>query len=970
MATCDIISQFSVKYKHNLKIAHVNAQSLVNHGHFSEFSDIFLLSCVDIIVVSETFLKGNILDSAVALDGYKLFRNDREGASCGGVAVYALEKLSPKLIMKSENIYTGAPKPEYVFLQLSWSNVKILLSCVYRPPKSNITSLETITEDMYNFMFEYDYIFMVGDINGRFGLHGNDSNSITDFLTCFNLSKIDFLPTYHCAGTESNLDLLASNCPDLLVDYGQTPVPGLSGHDLIFAAFAIPVPDCKPKTVTFRDFKSFNYELFMDDALSQPWHNIVLCGTADEKVELFNKMLLDLYDRHAPIKTIQSRRKPAPWMTTDVRKMLQIRDRAHGKYIKALKSNKTEEVRRLWEEFKVHRNKAKQCMRNAKLRHMHSILNVKKSPKAMWNEIKKLGVMKGNEQTHDLLVSVNQLNTYYASVSTTTNETKIVEAIKYYDEQAVTCNDKFYFKYVLQSDIRKCIFSVVSQAKGHDQISVTLLKKCVCVLLPVLEHIYNFCLQNSAFPREWKLAIIKPIPKTKNPDSCKDYRPVSILSVLGKILEKLVHKQLCDYLDSNGLFDTHQSGFRKNHSTTTAILKVTDDVRKAMDKREFTIMVLFDFSKAFDKVQHSLLLAKLKLLGFSDSVLMFLKSYLDDRLQCVSNGKGEFSEWLPLKTGVPQGSVLGPLLYCLYVNDICCLFKTLINGVKLSYHLYADDLAVYITCSFVDLSRSLIAMNSVINELLLFSERHNLGLNADKTQLILLAYIKLLNKINFDSLPSIKINDKVLSYSQSVKYLGVDINQTLTWNQQVDGVIRKVVSSLHSIRRNCYMLPITIKKRLITSLVFPHFDYGSLVYNDLFETLNIRLQRLQNACVRFVLNVPRQMHITPFYVHLKWLKLKERRLLLYLNLIRKILKTGSPMYLRSSFTFMSEVHNRQNRFTLSHAQVPKHVTEKYANSFTVLACKLYNKYKLHTQVSKSDAMFKRDITSDLLCNYK
>lgn len=250
--------------------------------------------------------------------------------------------------------------------------------------------------------------------------------------------------------------------------------------------------------------------------------------------------------------------------------------------------------------------------------------------------------------------------------------------------------------------------------------------------MPVLGHIFNFSLQNSCFPELWKLANITPIAKVKNPSECKDYRPVSILCVLGKVLEKLVHKQVSLFAAENNIIPPLQSGFRSGHSTVSALIKVTDDIRKAIDDRKMTVLVLLDLSKAFDCVHHQLLLSKLRVMGFSDAVVRWFKSYLTHRFIRVLVGDGVASEWAEILTGVPQGSVLGPLLFSLYLFDLMTVLK------HCRFHFYADDVQLYVHFLLADLSRALSLIAADIAHVITFMNCHNLMLNVDKTQAMIM----------------------------------------------------------------------------------------------------------------------------------------------------------------------------------------------------------------------------------------
>lgn len=361
------------------------------------------------------------------------------------------------------------------------------------------------------------------------------------------------------------------------------------------------------------------------------------------------------------------------------------------------------------------------------------MFNKSKDTKTMWNTVRSLNIHKPSSSMSELSVDVNDLNTHYASVFTVTDEILIGETIQEYESKYTEENkdttdisDKFFFKYVEPNNIIKAMLSVKSKAIGVDEVSIMFLMLCLPALLPVLVHIFNSSLQHGIFPSQWKLDNVIPIPKVKNPKVCKDYRPVSILCVLGKVLEKLVHNQVTEYLTTKGYHAEHQSGFRKGYSTITALLKVTDDIREAIDKRLLSLLVLLDLSKAFDCVHHDLLCTKLKYLGFSNATISWFKSYLGPRWNRVFVSHDNFSDWVHIKTGVPQGSVLGPLLFLIYLNELPLVLKCC------SYVMYADDILLYIHFPLGDFDKYLkILTRDVIN--IKYCEQHNLVLNVSKT---------------------------------------------------------------------------------------------------------------------------------------------------------------------------------------------------------------------------------------------
>lgn len=922
-------------------IVHLNAQSLNDAAHYEEFCFSFMNSGVNIIAVSETFFKPG---SKSELLGYNVYRNDRIGKGGGGVAVYVQSNIEVKILSSSPSEHEN--KPEYIILEVKLQSDKILFACVYRPPK--VGYLETFIEDLCTFIPKYKFLVICGDVNARFGSGSGETDNIVALLNSCNATCIPYGTTFHTATCDSTLDIIATNCNDLVVDYDKTPASGFSFHDLLYACINLSSPKSKAKNIYYRDFKNIDEEKLKQDAASLDWQSVFQCDNVDGKVEIFNSILLGLFDKYAPIKCIKVKYKNNPWITDEVIILSKKRDDAWKKYVKSKQPTDREE-------FRLLRNRCKQEIRNAKLRYCHAAFNPNQSPKEMWSTIRNLGAGKNKCSNSTCTIPPDTLNQYYLSAASITDQQRIDECISEYLSMGEVSHEKFYFKTVMPEDVINAVISITSKAEGVDKVSITMLKLCLTFLIPVLCHIFDFSLLNSTFPQIWKKAQVLPLPKIANPTEPKDYRPVSILCVLAKVFEKIVHKQVCDYLNMFNIIENCQSGFRKGHSTISALIQVTDDVRAAIDNREMTLLILFDFSKAFDRVHHELLLVKMKQLGFSLSALSWFESYLTNRLQQVCLDKNLFSLWSLICTGVPQGSVLGPLLYLLYVNDISKIFK---NG---KVRLYADDLQYYITFKTGYHNEAVLRAGEDTTNLVKYASYHNLHLNIGKTQPLILGSRRYLNMIDSEHLLKINIEGVTVPYRETVMNLGVVFDQTLTWGPHVDHVCKKVFSIIAQLRRNVYHLPLAVKKQVISSLVFPHIDYGSVIMSDMNAIYKIRMQRLQNACMRYIFELPRDSHITPYYEALSWLKLDQRRILNTALMMWNILRNKTPHHLYEKFVFRSSINSRSGRQSNALLQVPYHRTEKYGKSFLVNACKIWNSLNLYQLINLSYATYKAKV---------
>ena len=483
--------------------------------------------------------------------------------------------------------------------------------------------------------------------------------------------------------------------------------------------------------------------------------------------------------------------------------------------------------------------------------------------------------------------------------------------------------------------VHKIINELKSNSKGFDDIPLSYLNLAKPIVVPIIVKIINASFQLQHFPDIWKHALVKPLPKIKQPKLCNDYRPISILCTLSKIIEKVVYNQLSTHLENNNLLDPNQSGFRAGHSTQTTLLKLVDDVRLAMEQQKITLVVLFDFSKAFDLVDHTILLEKLKSLGCSNITINWFKSYLSGKKQAVYDDKRNVSTWCDILSGVPQGSNLGPSLFSVMINDIC---KVLVHS---KYLLYADDFQIYIHGHADQLPRLIAMLTRDVRAVNDWAKANGLVLNAQKTKCMLIGsrHYTRLHPIN--SLPDIVVDGVRISWVKSAKNLGVIIDDNLSWNEHINSTVNKIWNILRQLKFNDKFLDRGLRRELVGSLVFPIIDYCCAVFTDLDDNLNSQLQRALNSCVRFIYKLRYDTHISPFLNELGWLNIQNRRKYFVAIQTYKLLYLKSPDYLRNIYRAIPDrqYHLRPRNATLL---VPFCRTQFYKQSFNVTSTNLWN----------------------------
>lgn len=631
------------------------------------------------------------------------------------------------------------------------------------------------------------------------------------------------------------------------------------------------------------------------------------------------------------------------------------RDKLYKIYVKTKDAN-------VWENYRVVRNRVKRLLRDSRNRYFHETFQPTKASKDLWSVVRSQGIGKKQCELQDPVVPLNDLNDFFCGI----NNAIDCNIIEYYkNKRGIFSNIEncFNFVDVTTDNIHKMLMEISSNAVGNDSVHIKFLRVIFDEVKDVLCHIYNFSLVHSVYPSQWKKSLVLPLPKVKNPQECKNYRSINILCVLGKVLDKLVYNQVKIFIENNNILYKYQSGYRTGYSTQTALVKITDDIRQAIDKRQLTLLMLLDFSRAFDCVNHSLLLSILESYNLSLSVVKWFRSYLLNREQRVKTQTGNLSDWQVNTVGVPQGSTLSALLFSIYINKI--------NDPVMFCRsmLYADDMQLYVHCNVNDVNAAVDSLNIDVNELHKWCIGHGLQLNIAKCKPMLFGSSRMLNTLDFNNINNIMINGEIIEFEPEIVNLGLRMSRDLSWRSQVDYIHRRVFQCIYQLQRLCFHPPEHVKKLLIKSLVMPLFDYSNVAYCDLNNELVNKLQKAQNACIRFIFNLKLYDHVTPYYHQLGILKIKERIEYNVHSLVSKVLKTEKPTYLFENYIRMDNVHLRPTRFSNVTIQMPIHRTVIYNRSFLVTSIRLLNSLERQIRESDSNKIFLEKVKKKLLERY-
>ena len=652
-------TQAGVNVEQGLSVAHFNARSIPAH-----IDDIRVLTDnynYDIIIVTETWLFSSASFNLFNLPGYIIFRNDRKTSRGGGIAIYVKDCFNVVTLN-----FPTTNSIEQLWISIKLGNNNVIVSGIYRPshriPYSN---LDCLYQPLDYCNLNASCIIMAGDFNiDQLDTTDPSVAYLLNITTTFNLTQIVSQATRITDSSSTLLDLIFVSHCDKVSNITHMPL-AFSDHDLVDFFCAIPSVKQRSKFITRRRFNNINLNLFSRDASAAGWDAVYDCTNIDAMVDTFNKIIINLFNKHAPLKTFKVKHLPAPWLTDDIKNKFKERDLLLCKYrkLKKKKSNNDSSVLLAKENFVIAKNNCNKLIRRAKkLFFEQHINNNLHNSKKLWASLKYLGVISGQSDSNvSFKPNINDLNSYFNSNYNLPIEKDLIDA-----EIQKISQCSYYPSFILQhvntDDVWKIFSSISTNAQGVDHINKVMLSYCLPFTIFHITYIINYSISSNTFPDLWKQAYILPTPKLESPTQLKDFRPISILPCLSKILEKVVASQLCSYFDNHNFFNFLQSGFRKNHSTASALLKIITDIINSLDQNDITILTLLDYSKAFDTVNHELLLAKLKHFGFMDQTLQWFKSYLSDRNHSVTYNN-QMSSWLTVSNGVPQESILGPILF-------------------------------------------------------------------------------------------------------------------------------------------------------------------------------------------------------------------------------------------------------------------------------------------------------------------
>ena len=525
----------------SLLVAHVNAQSL--YAHFAEIESRILASGLHVLAVSESWLSASRGARSVGIPGYDLLHNDRPNRAGGGVALYVHESIQARVVARSRGLRL---RPEFLIVSLSIDSFKVLCVVVYNPP--NVGYWSDVEEAILDCNVPSDLVMLLGDLNLDFRSRASPCMTLRDSLATLGLTPLAFNPTHHSTNSHTLLDYICVSNMDEISAFWQVSVPAISDHDFLFAQLSYVVPDWSGRVTCRRDYGRFNLELFERDLRAVRWSRVDAAACVDEKVHFMSSSIQALYDKHAPYVTRVARRRPTPWMTAELKSLIRARNSAWSRFKRFGRANDREQYRSL-------RNRVKSAARGAKASYYRRRLSGYTDSRDLWRSVDDLGVKASAPDLSGEALDLDALNGHFVGLGVPLHAV----GPSYLGAPPAV---RFFFRHIEPSELFEVVALAHSNARGSDDISLNQIRQCLPVIWPVLINIFDASFQSGVFPTAWKHALVRPLPKCRQPLSLTDYRPISIFRALAKSLEELAVHQMSQFLHDNDVLDLLQSGVR------------------------------------------------------------------------------------------------------------------------------------------------------------------------------------------------------------------------------------------------------------------------------------------------------------------------------------------------------------------------------------------------------------------------
>ena len=857
-------------------------------------------------------------------------------------------------------------KTENKWLHFNINGQAVIVGGIYHHLKGNIQHFNDALKNTISQIHDDTLAIILGDIN--INLLSENNEKVENYLNNFlekSLIPCITLPTRIRDYSATLIDHIFLKCPRKLLQNKCSSgnlIFDVSDHLPNFMFFNIDVPSIKDRP-HIRLFSEKRKKLFLDNLVNEPsLINENDLGEVNSSYDIFSTNYLNLFNKYFPyVRQSRTSYKNKPYITSGIKVSIKTRNKLYHKFL----NNKNEINEGIWRRF---RNKTRTIITRAQEMYYNKLLKShQNSSRQLWNTFGK--ILNKNKQNKRKIGSLNingdkisdpqtitdSFNNFFSQIGdnlaanfagNNTNEYK-----KYLGSPA---NQSMLLYKISQNEIKNAIKNLKnSNSSGDDEITSTFVKLSAPVLIPALHMIYNLSLTSGVYPHKLKIAKVVPIHKKGDSTSLNNYRPISILSTINKIFEKILHTRLTKYIDDFNILYKYQFGFRKNHSTELALIEIVDQIRMSLNNGNMTCGIFIDLSKAFDTVNHEILTDKLHHYGIRGKTLDLFKSYLGSREQFTSIDKCK-SDTRPINCGVPQGSVLGPLFFILFINDLpnCCPLG--------NFRIFADDTNVFVHGDNID--ELINACRNIMISLSSWFLTNKLTLNADKSSFTIFKSprksINLPNSISF-------LNHKINRVSY-IKFLGVTLDENLSFKQHINEVCNKLKNLFHVFYSIRGFLSKENIRTLYYALIYSRIKYGIVVYGQAKASNMKRIQTLQNILLKVLAGKKYRYSTDKLHNEFDLLKVSDITNQEVLTFVYNFFSNGLPGIFNNYFQTFSENHNYNTRNASLRIRKIRRNNEFGAKSIKNKGSDLWNNLNNNIKVSLNTKLFRSNYKKSIL----
>lgn len=897
----------------------------------------------DWIIVSETHLTDEVDDCEINLSGYEVIRCDSTSKHTGGVAIMYIRNNWQYEVLKR----VVRDMEFWLCVIRCWlKNKSYVVAVVYRSPSMSKRTFCSYFDQWMEDLTEYNCeVIVAGDLNINWDANDTYKCLIEQSIVDNGFKQVMNDYTRITKSTKTIIDYVATNMVN--VDVKVDTSLKISDHETIRVRINVDKFSVDDENQYVRRLK-YNKEIFLNKLVEDGMLQIESMTSVNESAEKFSQVISNAINEQM-VDCKKLKKTVNKWYNSELKEMKAKKIVLYNRAV--LTRNETD-----WTEYINVRNNYANKIKCAKNKSVIDSIQSARNQKELWTVIKSMVLQKtevcriqeiefaSGKSVNDA-DAANKLNKYFIE---SVNEINESIPYKQYESNVLAATSEFKFKEITLNELKNIVIQM-NNKKDCNAFSVSMLLDSWIVIGAVLLKIINQSIIEGVFPQDWKESMVIPVEKVKGTKKCEEHRPINMLTIYEKVLEKVVKVQLEEYMEVNGLIIKQQSGFRKKHSCETALNWLMMQWKTDVDNNDVVCACFLDFKRAFETVDRDILIDKLEKYGVKGKEKMWFESYLKNRMQRtrVNNTTSEPEE---TKFGVPQGAVLGTLLFLIYINDI----DKVLSQSKIM--MFADDTLIYV--SGRNQNECTNQITNELNKLSVWLKMNKLKLNASKTKYMVI------NGVNEGG---ITIDGENIDSVNELKYLGVVVDNKLNLKSHINFICKKLAKKVGLFRRIRKRITPLCAVHIYNVMIKPHFEYCSSIFLTCNDDMIYRLQKLQNKAMRTILWCSRYTSKREMLNALEWMDIKQRVVYCVLVFIFKIKNNLLPNYLKENLNYVSDAQynlRNKNDFRIKYAS-----STRAQNTLMYKGLVMFNSLGNELKVERNLNVFKKKCVEFVKCYY-